>query len=295
MAAAAVGALPAVDSLRPAGLTLATLLLIATVIEQGRYSLGPFGRSPWMMAAASLIYGLAAWALSGRPVVALALAALTLVARLLLHLVIDRQRPTLWKGLAQTTCVHGFIFLGWMVFQPPPAPWLVQAGGSAASALTGGPVPVHAMVRAVVTVAAYVFVWGSGTVITRAALGLDDYLGPGEARRAAAAFPAEQQAAASLAGHREAGAPLAAHRETAAGLDQLPIDRWGRLIGNLERFIILTLTLHGQLAAVGFVLAAKSVARFEMVREHAEYFLVGTLTSTGLALTVGLVVHGLLG
>ena len=53
MAAAAVGALPAVDSLRPAGLTLATLLLIATVIEQGRYSLGPFGRSPWMMAAAS--------------------------------------------------------------------------------------------------------------------------------------------------------------------------------------------------------------------------------------------------
>lgn len=49
------------------------------------------------------------------------------------------------------------------------------------------------------------------------------------------------------------------------------------------------------MAAVGFVLAAKSVARFEMIREHAEYFLVGTLTSTGLALTVGLMVHSLLG
>ena len=243
-----------------------------------------------------LIYGLAAWALSGRPVVALALAALTLVTRLLLHLVIDRQRPTLWKGLAQTTCVHGFIFLGWMVFQPLPAPWLVQAGGSAASALTGGPVPVHAMVRAVVTVAAYVFVWGSGTVITRAALGLDDYLGPGEARRAAAAFPAEQQAAASLAGHREAGAPLAAHRETAAGLDRAA----DRSLGAPDREPGALHHPHSHpartgLAAVGFVLAAKSVARFEMVREHAEYFLVGTLTSTGLALTVGLVVHGLLG
>ncbi|HEX6988881.1 MAG TPA: hypothetical protein VF282_05375 [Bacillota bacterium] len=264
------------------GLTLAVLLLVATVIEQVRHSLGPFGRSLWMMAAPPLVYGLAAWALTGRLAVALVLAALTLGARVLLHFAIDPLPPTLWKGLAQTTCVHASIFLGWMVFQPLPAPWFLGAGSFVAGVFTGGPVPVDAMARALVTVAAYVFVWGSGTLITRAALGIDDSF-------------TRREAGVSLAAQREAAALTAAHRQTAAALDQEPIYRWGRLIGNLERFIILTLTLHGQLAAVGFVLAAKSVARFEMAREHAEYFLVGTLTSTGLALTVGLTVHGLLG
>lgn len=69
--------------------------------------------------------------------------------------------------------------------------------------------------------------------------------------------------------------------------------RWdpkaGRLIGNLERILIFLLTIHGELEAVGYVLAAKSVARFKDLDEQgfAEYYLVGTLTSALVALAVG--------
>ncbi len=58
----------------------------------------------------------------------------------------------------------------------------------------------------------------------------------------------------------------------------------GRAIGNLERFVTLTLLLFGQWAAVGLVVAAKSIARFPELRDpsdkdFAEYYLIGTLTS----------------
>lgn len=203
-------AAPAGGGLPPAGLGLAVVLLIVTVIEQSRYSLGPLGRSRWMAAGASLAYGLAGWALSGRLVVGLVLAVLTLGVRVLLHRVIDPRPSTLWKGVAQTTCVHAVVASAWLVLVPQPAPWLLEAGAAAVAVVTGGAVPVdaapvEAMIRAVVTVTAYVFVWGSGTVITRAALGLDDY----------------------LTGRRET--KPAVHREAAAALDQEPMYRWGRL------------------------------------------------------------------
>jgi hypothetical protein len=55
----------------------------------------------------------------------------------------------------------------------------------------------------------------------------------------------------------------------------------GSLIGTLERWIILLLGVGGLWEAVGLVVAAKSIARFEELkqREFAEYFLVGTLAS----------------
>lgn len=55
----------------------------------------------------------------------------------------------------------------------------------------------------------------------------------------------------------------------------------GSLIGSLERWIILLLGIAGLWEAVALVLAAKSIARFEELKERAfaEYFLVGTLTS----------------
>jgi len=63
----------------------------------------------------------------------------------------------------------------------------------------------------------------------------------------------------------------------------------GRLIGVLERAVVLTLVLLGQFGALGLVLAAKSVARFKSLddRDFAEYFLIGTLTSVLVALLVG--------
>jgi hypothetical protein len=66
----------------------------------------------------------------------------------------------------------------------------------------------------------------------------------------------------------------------------------GEVIGVLERMATFVLVASGALAAVGFVIAAKAAARFPLFKEtaFAEYFLIGTLTSVGLALLLGLLV-----
>lgn len=55
----------------------------------------------------------------------------------------------------------------------------------------------------------------------------------------------------------------------------------GFMIGILERFIIITLGLAGQMSSIGFIIAAKSLARFNQLseKEFAEKYLIGTLTS----------------
>jgi hypothetical protein len=70
----------------------------------------------------------------------------------------------------------------------------------------------------------------------------------------------------------------------------------GRAVGSLERALTLTLVLLGEYAAVGWIIAAKSLARFKQLedREFAEYFLVGTLASFLLALLTGLGIRLLL-
>ena len=64
----------------------------------------------------------------------------------------------------------------------------------------------------------------------------------------------------------------------------------GRTIGALERALALTLVLLGEDAAIGWIIAAKSLARFKALedREFAEYFLIGTLASFLLALLAGI-------
>lgn len=66
----------------------------------------------------------------------------------------------------------------------------------------------------------------------------------------------------------------------------------GEVIGVLERLVAFVLVASGALTAVGFVIAAKAAARFPLFKEKpfAEYFLIGTLTSVGLALLLGLLV-----
>jgi hypothetical protein len=66
----------------------------------------------------------------------------------------------------------------------------------------------------------------------------------------------------------------------------------GEVIGVLERMATFVLIASGAFTAVGFVIAAKAAARFPMFKEKAfaEYFLIGTLTSVGLALLLGLLV-----
>jgi hypothetical protein len=64
----------------------------------------------------------------------------------------------------------------------------------------------------------------------------------------------------------------------------------GRTIGFLERAIILTLTLSGAYTSIAFVLTAKSIARYKELenKDFAEYYLVGTLLSTLIAILGGL-------
>ena len=70
----------------------------------------------------------------------------------------------------------------------------------------------------------------------------------------------------------------------------------GRLIGILERIFVYIFVLLGQFAAIGFILAAKGVARFQdfKSRTFAEYVLIGTLISTLLAMIVGFLVKALI-
>jgi hypothetical protein len=71
----------------------------------------------------------------------------------------------------------------------------------------------------------------------------------------------------------------------------------GRTIGILERLLLYTLVLLGQWSALGFVLAAKSVARFrELESKHfADYYLIGTLTSVLVAIATGIAVRWVVG
>lgn len=69
--------------------------------------------------------------------------------------------------------------------------------------------------------------------------------------------------------------------------------RSGELIGKLERVIVAALVLADAATAIGFVLTAKSVARFKQMEEDrnfAERYLVGTLLSVAVALTAALLV-----
>jgi Protein of unknown function (DUF3307) len=83
---------------------------------------------------------------------------------------------------------------------------------------------------------------------------------------------------------------LLAPRGFAAGSAPGP-ERVGASIGILERLIVCVLVLAGQAAAIGFVIAAKTLARFRQLddRHFAEYYLVGTLASVTLALSTSIV------
>ncbi|MCK5130881.1 MAG: DUF3307 domain-containing protein [Candidatus Sabulitectum sp.] len=73
--------------------------------------------------------------------------------------------------------------------------------------------------------------------------------------------------------------------------NQLEIDglvNGGALIGNLERALIFLLIFIGQPAGIGFLIAAKSILRFEEAKKQklAEYVLIGTLLSFSLAIAI---------
>lgn len=65
-----------------------------------------------------------------------------------------------------------------------------------------------------------------------------------------------------------------------------PSLRGGRVIGVLERWIVIALLARGEIAAIGFVFTAKSIVRYHDFTkpDFAEYYLIGTLYSVVIAL-----------
>jgi hypothetical protein len=72
--------------------------------------------------------------------------------------------------------------------------------------------------------------------------------------------------------------------------------RVGEAIGVLERLLIVTFVMTGAEAAVGFVVAAKTIARFKQLddRGFAEYYLLGTLASVSVAIVSALIARSIL-
>lgn len=74
--------------------------------------------------------------------------------------------------------------------------------------------------------------------------------------------------------------------------ENIPVKNAGRLIGTLERIIMVILISINQYSAVGLVLTAKSIARYDKIskeQEFAEYYLLGTLLSTICAVVIALI------
>lgn len=72
----------------------------------------------------------------------------------------------------------------------------------------------------------------------------------------------------------------------------------GMYIGIIERFFVLAFILFGRWEVIGFLIAAKSVFRFNDLkesnsRELTEYILIGTLLSFGLAILTGIIYNSL--
>jgi hypothetical protein len=88
--------------------------------------------------------------------------------------------------------------------------------------------------------------------------------------------------------------PFVARAEPTAaprGTSPASTARVGATIGVLERLIIVAFVLTNASAAIGLVIAAKTLARFKQLddRQFAEYYLLGTLASVAVAVGSGLV------
>lgn len=77
-------------------------------------------------------------------------------------------------------------------------------------------------------------------------------------------------------------------------MDHKSLPNAGKYIGILERFFVLAFIILGHWEAIGLLIAAKSVFRFNDLKESnsrklTEYILIGTLLSFGIAILTGIV------
>jgi hypothetical protein len=92
----------------------------------------------------------------------------------------------------------------------------------------------------------------------------------------------------------EKGALIPMQAAPGAGPDYHQV-RHGRLIGYLERIVIIIAIAAGSFEALGFLVAAKGLIRAKEFddRRFAEYFLVGSLSSALVALVAGMIIRAL--
>lgn len=77
-------------------------------------------------------------------------------------------------------------------------------------------------------------------------------------------------------------------------LDHKSLPNAGKYIGVIERLFVLTFIILGRWEAIGLLITAKSVFRFNDLKERnsrklTEYILIGTLLSFGLAIIAGII------
>lgn len=88
-----------------------------------------------------------------------------------------------------------------------------------------------------------------------------------------------------------AGGPAVGHLMLRYKADAAPdgLENAGRMIGLMERALIFLMVMIGEPTGIGFLIAAKSILRFDTVskdRRISEYVIIGTLASFGWALAV---------
>ncbi len=78
------------------------------------------------------------------------------------------------------------------------------------------------------------------------------------------------------------------YKEEKESVDVPPL-RLGKIIGNLERILIVLLLCANQFVVIGYIFTAKSIARWKKLTEDkdfAEYYLVGTLLSVIISIII---------
>ena len=203
----------------------------------------------------------------------------------------------------------------WLAAQPPTPEWSSAAGGLLAGRDLAA---VHDVVLVTVVLASLLIVNVRGGALFVATLvrplELSDAIAgdvPADARAAVAAQAMSADGESRrrggggwsfrigpLAGRVEADPNVTLDSAEIAGerVALPPPVQVGATIGVLERLLIVTFVLAGADAAIGFVVGAKTLARFRLLddRDFAEYYLLGTLASVGVAVLTAIIARAAL-